>query len=363
MAKIRVTDGPLRVRSRPSLDGHELGRVPVGTVMESAGKAGDWNEVSLYPSPGDGSVSVKGFVFSKFTAPVVPPVTTSPYIHIGVNNVTGNDEIVKRALTMGCRFIMVLNNPGLACWAADNYPGAVVMSRIWWNRNTPSISSFMDRQGGANNPRVFYTGVNEADEIGQGGSGTNINIKEIEDRAKFDIGVAAAVRAAGGKYAAGSFSMGTPEFLSQDVCDAMRRYYAPGFNRGDYHWNYHSYSPNMSFGKPENKDYVAPIWYERRWEFLFTKCGFKTGGNVYVLSDETGVDEGGVGGFPAHGASDSDVVRWCKYYQDVQSAPLPDGSISPFIGGALFQVGNTWDWGGYNVAGYLDALSREVWNK
>jgi hypothetical protein len=81
---------------------------------------------------------------------------------------------------------------------------------------------------------------------------------------------------------------------------------------------------------------------------------------VRIISSETGVDQGGIGGFPAHNALRDEVVRWCNRYLEVQQRPLVvngQSYPSPFLAATIFQSGDRGTqrggWAGYNVEGYL----------
>jgi hypothetical protein len=79
---------------------------------------------------------------------------------------------------------MVLNNPGFASRLKNEYPDAIVMARRHWNKQMPSVDAAISGMDGCHDPRLIYTGINEGDECGQGGSGNNINVDEIRKRAE-----------------------------------------------------------------------------------------------------------------------------------------------------------------------------------
>jgi hypothetical protein len=274
-----------------------------------------------------------------------------------VNVLNRHEEVALPLAQRGCRFFMVLNNPGFASRLKNEYPDAIVMARRHWNKQMPSVDAAISGMDGCHDPRLIYTGINEGDECGQGGSGNNINVDEIRKRAEFDIALARKIKEiSGAKYAAGTFSMGTPEFNSPAICDAIRALYAPHYNSGLIWWDHHLYSPLIDHIYLDNE----LQWFETRWQFLFTRCGFDPDSASRVICSETGEDEGGVGGFPAHGRNEDQVAGWGRRFIDTQSRPLVVGGAaypSPFVGGAMFQVGNREDWNGYNVEGLLGKIS------
>lgn len=369
LGTVNSPDG-LRVRSTNSTAGTRLGLLPHGSTVRIVEARDNWYRIALSTDCAS-DTTVSGWVSAAYVLtdtqpplpPPQPPPTPAAAVRVGLNILADHDTVAARALDLGCRYFMVLNNPGIGERIADQHPDAVVMVRHWWNGRMPSPDDVLTVFSGCRHPRVIYTGLNEADECGQGGHTGNLRLDEIRRRAEFDAAVARKIKQnnPSGQYAAGTFSMGTPDFTAPEVCEAMQRLYAPHYNSGLFHWDHHLYSPDMRFGAPGGID---PIWYETRWRFLFTHCGFNPASPSRVYCSETGVDEGGVGGFPAHGATDADVVRWAKWWRAIQAEPV-NGVASPFVGGAIFQAGNRstdpGGWAGYNVEGYFDALSREVW--
>jgi hypothetical protein len=97
-------------------------------------------------------------------------------------------------------------------------------------------------------------------------------------------------------------------------------------------------------------------WFERRWEFLYTRCGFDPKAPGRIVSSECGVDEGGVGGFPAHSMDRAAVNAYCTRFLQLQAQPLVVNGVSypsPFLAGTLFQ-GDPDDqrWAGYRVTSF-----------
>jgi hypothetical protein len=111
---------------------------------------------------------------------------------------------------------------------------------------------------------------------------------------------------------------------------------------------------------------VEHQWFETRWHFLFTRCGFDPKSPSRIVSSETGVDEGSVGGFSVHHATDQDVLMWCKRFMQISALPLNISGTqytSPFVGGAIFQAGDPVAWGGYDMTAYEQAMGPDIWGK
>jgi len=262
--------------------------------------------------------------------------------------------LTRQAFQDGCRYALIIDDFGLAGDLARDYPGATVMARRWFEKgqNVTNVQQALDALEGATHPNVVYTLWNEGD------SG-----RSITAQAKLEIDLAREIkRRSGARFAAGTHAMGNPDFTKPEVCAEIRDAYSAAYNGGEIAFDMHLYSPDMMHIWQDN----GLIWYERRWEFLFTRCGFDPRVRA-IYCGETGVDQGGVGGFPAHGASGADVARWVRRNAEVQQRPLIVNGVSypsPAIGGALFQLGDRGEqpggWAGYNVEYALPDL-RPIW--
>lgn len=277
---------------------------------------------------------------------VVPPPASKGKFQLGPS-VLISHHLLEPAYQAGCRAFLIMEGLLAAVQFKQAHPDALVMYRKYIGRgySIPDPQLFRG-EAKMGNGVVFVTPLNECDGPCYGSPG------EIEQRAKFDTALGQMCRDNGTIYAAGGFSMGTPDFTRPDICEAMRKFYAPGYNAGTFGMNMHLYSPNMR----HVYDPTAWQWYERRWEFLFTKCGFDPDpARVGIYCDETGVDEGGVGGFPAHNASAEDVRKWSVEFKKLSELPLVIGGKSypsPMRGAAVFQAGHQ-DWVGYNISPYF----------
>jgi hypothetical protein len=276
---------------------------------------------------------------------------------LGINALQ-NWQPARAEAERGCKYFLLMNAFQEAGDLKRDFPQATVMVRRFFTHGVfPSVDQVIAGLEGANHGPLIYTALNEGDQIGQAAD-------DIKRRAELDVAVARRIKQINpaATFAAGTFSMGTPDFTSDAVCNALREHYAPHYNSGLVAFDMHLYSPNMShIDKP-----AEYIWFERRWEFLFTKCGFDP--NVRAIySSELGLDEGGVGGFKSHAASAQYFSDYCRKLIDAQNKPLSVGGRSypsPMRGGAIFQLSGNGDtrWDGYDITGYLPQL-RPYYNQ
>ena len=284
------------------------------------------------------------------TLPVItPPASTATY-KLGLNTLT-RGERARQEAERGCRYFLCMNDFTGAAQLKRAFPDAIVMVRRFFEHGgLPTVDQVMNGLEGAIHKDLIYTGLNEADQIGQDGNA-------LRTRALLDLEVARRIRqGSGATYAAATFSMGCPDFTNPETCQIIREMYAPAYNSGLIAMDMHLYTPN-----PQHINQPAEWqWFERRWEFLFTRCGFDPKVRA-IYCGETGLDEGGVGGFKAHNYSQEQFRDWCQKYIALQNAPLVVDGVkypSPILGGAIFQYGGNDDlrWDGYDVANYLPTL-------
>ena len=278
--------------------------------------------------------------------PVTPPAPSG--FKLGVS-VLHAHQLLEQAYAAGVRCFLIMDGVLAAVQFKRAHPDAVVMYRRFLDHGAgiPNPAAF-SAEAAMGNGIVFVSPLNECDNWCYGSPG------EIQARAIFDSQLAAMCKANGTIYAGGGFSMGTPDFTRADICDAMKRFYAPHYNSGLMAINMHLYSPNANhINSP-----LEWIWYERRWQFLFDKCGFDPSPALQgIYCDETGLDEGGIGGFPAHNLGCEAIRQWGVAFVAAQRQGL--GSFpSPMRGAAIFQTGDTGRWAGYNVQGCFDAIAK-----
>jgi hypothetical protein len=366
--------GPVPVRASPDpVKGRVLGWLPGGAAIDLynaiQNSNGKWVQVAL--AAGATSLlaeSDRQALYGYIDYDQVFGQPGRPAVQAGLA-VIANAEAAMSAAQAGCRFFSVIFNPELASRIKDRYPDAVVLVRpdLGDSHNQlPSADKVLERLRGATDSRLIYLGINEVDQVGQDANG-------IRARAALDIEVAQRIKAASGAvYAAGSFSVGTPDFTSPQVCDLIREVYAPHYNSGLLWWDNHLYSPDMQHifrtdaqtptWRGETQTVAETQWFEMRWRFLFTRCGFDPRSPSRVVCSETGVDDGG--GFTAHNATGEQVVAWCKRFAEIAAQPLVVAGAqyeSPFVGGAIFQAGDWNKWSRFNMTPYLDAMGAGVW--
>jgi len=277
-----------------------------------------------------------------------PPPPAPSNFKLGVS-VLHAHHLLEPAYQAGVRCFLIMDGILAAVQFKRAHPDAVVMYRRFLDHGAgiPNPAAF-SAEAAMGNGIVFVSPLNECDNWCYGSPG------EIQARAIFDSQLAAMCKANGTIYAGGGFSMGTPDFTRADICDAMKRFYAPHYNSGLMAINMHLYSPNANhINSP-----LEWIWYERRWQFLFDKCGFDPSPALQgIYCDETGLDEGGIGGFPAHNLGCEAIRQWGAAFVAAQRQGL--GAVpSPMKGAAIFQAGDTGRWGGYNVQGCFDAIAK-----
>jgi len=297
--------------------------------------------------------------------PTTPPPTPTPApatsFRLGLN-VMQNTHLAQAEAARGCSYFLIMNDYGGAEGLAVNNPDKTIMARRYIeHRGGITVDQMINLMEGARHRRLVYHGLNENDQLSDRGA-------DLVERARFDAEVAKRVQqlnadkpeAERPRYAAGTFSVGCPDFTNPETVRIIKEIYAPAYNAGLLAFDMHLYSPNMA-----NVDKPAEWkWYERRWEWLFTACGFNPAIRAIYCS-ECGVDEMGVGGFVAHKATSDQVLDWSRKYIDIQQQPLIVNGVkyaSPIIGGAIFQLGGNGDprWGGYEMNGYLPAV-RQVY--
>jgi hypothetical protein len=251
----------------------------------------------------------------------------------------------------------------------------MVAIRWVWGSAVPSVDDYMKKMGELL-PGAVYLGLNEEDSVGYDAGG-------IRKRAEFDIAVAKAIRkASGGKsmYAAGSFGMSAPNYDDPAICRAIKENYADSYNAGLILFDLHAYVPAMK-GEDALMGARGNLMYARRWEHLFTRCGFDPTWRGVILS-ETGLDNGA--GFIKNRVGNAEFGAFCNDWVNVQKAPLVInnrreemarlGRIAPspwegkwptpVLGGALFQLSppEAEEWRDHNVYLFLNEL-QQAWKK
>lgn len=263
-------------------------------------------------------------------------------------NVLSNGAAAGGAWNDGCRFFLIIDDTAAAN-ALANQPDTIVMYRQYWNHVPSSDELVRALHPSRLDPRIIRTFLNEREGLPGGVPGITLG-------SSIELNAAQKLRALNPNLimAAGTFSTGTPDFIDAGICKAIQDCYAPAYNSGLIWWDHHLYSPDMA----HIYDDGGLIWYERRWEFLFSKCGFNPSLR-HIVSGECGVDQGGVGGFRGHNATPQQVTDYARRWVEIQSRPVL-GVASPVVGGAFFQLGDASNdkghWGSYDMTGYTSAV-------
>jgi hypothetical protein len=370
----------LRIRRTPQRSpDNVMGAIRNGAKVQVLEERLDgWSRISVSPDdvfitsgtpPTEGWV-MSGLITVELPPPPPPPTSTKPLI--GVHAIGDGDAAVEAVTQLKAPIVTIMHNKLLAIQLAQQAPQTTIIYRGWLNGTNVSPQQMLDKLevgNGANDPKIGYVGRNENDE------GIGCDPDGIKRRAGFDIEVARGIKRyhPSAFYLAGSYSMGTPDYTDPNVCNAIRSYYSDAYNTGLMGWDNHNYSPTLGW----NTDGKSP-WWLTRWQFLFTLCGFDPRvRNVWAT--ETGLDEGGVGGFGAHGVDDAGFRDWLVYNEKEQSKPLvidnkhplilagkvppspfPGVWPSPFVGSTIFQYGRDSSWAGYDVRRYKEVL-RAWW--
>lgn len=383
--RINTDAGYLRVRRTPALEpGNILGVLRNGADVEVLGVEGAWARILLSAGGApiqaeDATVPVVCYMSAQYLdlsqvggatlSPVTsgPPVVTVPPVQpadhgvhapqVGGNQLPrlglhtlGNGGLAREEADNGCKFFCMMDSFSDASQLVAKHPDAIVMARRYVGTKIPSTDDMIGQLEGASNRALVYIGLNEADPAGAESS-------NIPARAGFDKALATRIKqVSGATYVGGTFSMGTPDFTSNDVCLLMKEHYAPLYNNGLMAFDMHNYSPKIEHIDRDDD----LIWYERRYEFLFTHCGFDPRIRA-IYSSETGVDEGGVGGIPAHNYTSAQFEHWCNRWIEIHSRPIIVNGVSypsPYVGGAIFQYGSYSGWWGYDVKNYMNVLRK-----
>lgn len=287
------------------------------------------------------------------TPPPAPPlpVTVQRPILIGFNSL-GDGAPVKLAASLGSGVSIVLNNQSLASndLKAQKY---TLVRHVDW-RPGMSLDQRIGLLEGCNDTRILYTQMNEGDG-GYDGSPAGIRARFAED-----LEMANYLNAKGCRLVGGHFSTGNPDITNADIRTTLRETYADAYNRNIMDFAQHAYSPS----KTHLANYEDTKWHETRAGFYYTDCGFDYKSPARLFYSECGVDEGSVGGFPAHGMGSADVIAWLhtfvSYHKREWSSPISGAKIPyiPLTGACVFVIGINNNWGGYDVSGMIQDIAN-----
>ena len=314
----------------------------------------------------DGYLRADGWRWVSTTTPPQPP-TARPPLRLGVHfHDSRGHQYAQGFLAQGGQGATIMEGYTFASQLKMAYPDAAIFVRRWWPGNyLPPVD--LNLLWGAEDPKLIYVSpVNEADAIGQ-------DVHDIRPRAEYDAAMARLVKQrTGGRfnaltgrweggaiYVCSPYSMGTPDYTRQDVCDQVRQHLAPHYNSNLLAFGYHSYSPD-----PAHIDKPAEwVWYERRCDFLFQKCGFSPDPALAgVYMDETGVDTMGRGGYLSWGMDGAQVAAHLRKLCDALRSPLVVNGKSypsPYRAATVFAAtDDVQRWGGYRVQGFLPEIAQ-----
>jgi len=379
--KARIKSGPWRVRSAANNGSASVTGAAFATgqefdvlsVVTGAGYA--WGVVSMSAGgaalkTADAKADFVGYVRRdgwEWVTTTTPPVVVVPPVNatagdfvLGINALQ-NTALLFEEFTRGCKYGMVMNDFQGAANLKTAFPDRTVIARRYFPQQFfMTDKQLIDGLDGMT-AQMTYMGYNEADQGGQDGAA-------LRERLAQDVRLAEHMKRIHGAnyrpdkafYIGGTFSMGTPEWFNEpqatENARIVREVFAPAYNAGLIGLDLHLYIQNPAqIDKPNEWRY-----FSRRWESWFERAGLDP--NVRnVHCTETGLDQGGIGGFPAHGSTLEYFRDWCRKYIALQRAPLVVGGKSyrsPIRGGAIFQLGGNGDprWQGYNIASYLPVL-------
>lgn len=279
-----------------------------------------------------------------------PALPALPFhLRLGMH-VMNRIEELRECYDLGCRSFTVLDNVAAARWAREQ-GCAVILRRFFVHGPPPTPEQAVQMLGINRDDRLMVMGINEAD---------NIATSDLVARFAWDKAFAETVwRVAPNCFPLiGSFSMGTPQIDDAGVAKVFRDTYARFLNANVERvgLNYHSYHRRHSNTVPPwNHPVESPIWWPQR----FTKFGFdpNLGGlsrDVVIAGDETGVDIGGIGGFPACGYNDDSFLKWWALRKEEY-----EGWPNVYVQN-IFQYSPAPDWQGYNARAVLGGCAK-VW--
>lgn len=133
MTKYKVTaTAGLNVRTVPTPIGNDpIGVLPLGAIVDVIGTtANGWHELAPVAVSGVTLGKPNAFAISDYLAPVIdpPPVVTTGKTRLGVNVITGNGDVARRAIAAGMNALSIINNFQLAADLAND-PKLTVMAR------------------------------------------------------------------------------------------------------------------------------------------------------------------------------------------------------------------------------------------
>jgi hypothetical protein len=251
-------------------------------------------------------------------------------------------------LNAGCRSFTCMNNVNAAREARER--GPVIFRKYIDHGNVPDPRQHVLSMGLHPSDRLMVMGVNEGD---------NISVDDIERRFEWDKKFAEAVWELLPNCfpVIGSLSMGTCKIEDAGVAKRWRDTYGKFLN-ANWHrvgFNYHSYSARPADKYPPAwATVIGETWLAMRWlVFGYDPLYGGLDKRVILVSDESGVDQPGTGGFRDCGYTDQQVEMWIAERLGLFAAYPQMYAFN------LFQA--DWRnkrWAGYNIRQFLSVLER-----
>lgn len=282
--------------------------------------------------------------------PALP--TLAPHQRLGIHMLEAGQPQLGDYLRAGCRSFTILNNIA-AAREARAAGAAVIYRRFIDHGHVPDPAEFVRNIGLGSGDAVMVMGINEAD---------NISTDALRQRFEWERVFAEAIWAL---YPScfpviGSFSMGTPRIEDPGVAAEWRATYGAFLNANAHRvgLNYHSYSgrPAESY-PPRSIPVIEPKWFElRHLQFAYDAALGSLDPRVLLVSDESGVDVQGVGGFPDCGYDDGLFMTWYR-----QRAAHFGPHAQQYVFNLFQGDDHNTRWGGYCVRRYLGPLTT-IWS-
>lgn len=356
----------LNLRALPSTSSHVLSVLPTGAAVSIIETVGGWHRVALWTDTAT-NATASAWVYAQYVetrTPEPPPQQIEPAARIlGIHQLADKQRAID-AIRIGAKAVMVFEDATLAQQLSLAHPDVLVMHRKYFEW-APAPRDMIAQHGidpdrTGQQSRVWYRGINEFPSSPE----FHAEPDGILRRAAWDIECARILKRAApdAVWVAGGWSHGTPDFTRADVCEAVRKGYADAYNSGLIAYDIHNYS-KAGPGGPRDYAHYGPIWFERRWEFLFQNCGFDPRVRRIVSSESGG--ELGAGGFRWADYSADEFRSWALRYLDIQRTPLIVNGReypSPFIASTLYQWGDNHNgaggWWGYGLDPYIGVLEE-----
>lgn len=337
--------------------------------------------------------------------PPPPPPIQAPWL--GVNVIASKDALFDSE-AKGNKLFFGIDMEYELRGIKQRHPDAVVINRRWIPGSTkPTSGQQLADMIGGQDDGTWYETLNEYDNLSGG------TPEQLRERIRVELECCDIQRKRGVLTMMGGYPMGCPDWTQPWVIELMKQYASRYNSDPGVAFSYHPYSPSILrtdptkpsgtairtaiMGQPQmvtgpvgRMGHIATYerqtlwdfakssalaggsiggpmdeWFEGRWRWLFWKAGFNPKLRK-IYGTEGGLDEGGVGGFPAHNATDEQFVYWCEAHQNYQSSPITVNGIvypSPYAGTAIFTYSKLQNekWRGFDITLQVPILVRRGW--